>query len=209
LYGFDYAELISAGETLTQLKRTREEIEYSCQDRADLKNARYILNRSKTIATFYDPNQLRDAHGRWTGGGTLDGQKAVAHLVTKAKDFPPKRGEGQCATKVREAIEAGGIDIAKKDWRNSAKDYGDTLQKYGFDAEVKVGAHQGFPPKKKYTPQAGDVVVIQGTSTSPHGHMAMYSGKQWISDFKQRTFWPGREYSAEEPSYVIYRHKNP
>jgi hypothetical protein len=45
--------------------------------------------------------------------------------------------------------------------------------------------------------------------------MAMYDGTQWISDFLQtdmhdgkEAFWPGKEYRKEQPSYVIYRHRN-
>ena len=88
------------------------------------------------------------------------------------------------------------------------------VKKYGFDAVASASAKQGYPPPistdtpHEYTPQAGDVVVIQSTSTSKDGHMAMFSGKQWISDFEQKDFWPGKDCLKEKPSYVIYRHKN-
>ena len=190
----------------------------SDQDRADLEKARDILDRVKTIAAFYNPNQARDARGRWT---SLDVQKAVAHLVANALDpkdpsFDPRK-LGHCATKVREAIEAGGIVFDAKDRpkSGSSKDYGDKLKKYGFSEVVRVGDHRGYPPKG-YTLEAGDVVVIKpGAGTSPHGHMAMFSGHQWISDFRQSIrpgnkdgFWPGDAYREQEPRYVIYRHKN-
>jgi len=202
LYGSDNSELEWVRETLTRLESRRGDIGYSDRDRVDLNKARDILDRVQTIAAFYNPNQPRDAHGRWTSGGTLDVQKAVAKLE-RAGD----RSLHQCAKYVREAIEAGGIVFKEEDLPKShfAKHYGDTLEKYGFVNEAEASVGQGFPPNKSYTPKAGDVVVIQSTSTSPEGHMAMFSGKQWISDFKQREFWPGPDYREQKPSYVIYR----
>jgi hypothetical protein len=42
--------------------------------------------------------------------------------------------------------------------------------------------------------------------------MAMFSGKQWISNYKQTVsnsdktgFWPGGAYRDEKPRYTIYR----
>ena len=57
------------------------------------------------------------------------------------------------------------------------------------------------------SPQRGDVVVIQSIPGHPHGHMAMYDGEHWVSDFKQRTLYPGDSYRAYKPSYVVYRHQ--
>jgi len=205
LYGSDYSQMKCVRETLTRLETRRGDIGYSDQDHADPSKARDILDRAKAIAAFYNPSQPRDAHGRWT---SLDVQDTIAHLENAVKEHP-HTSQKLCATYVREAIAAGGIDFDKKDRppSGSAKDYGPTLEKYGFDAVPNTNGHQDYPPNG-YTPQAGDVVVIQSTSTSPDGHMAMYSGKQWISDFKQPDFWPNKTYADKKPSYVIYRHKN-
>jgi RHS repeat-associated protein len=74
--------------------------------------------------------------GRRTEGGrpaqsrySID--KAVAHLVDCAGD----KSTGLCATRVREAIEAGGVVLERTRY---AKDYGASLEKGGFGA-VKVG----------------------------------------------------------------------
>lgn len=76
----------------------------------------------------------------------------------------------------------------------SARNYGSSLAAVGF-YEVH-GA-----------PQRGDVVIIQGMPHHEDGHMAMYDGNIWISDFKQmHGFYPGPEYRAVKPSYKIYRH---
>lgn len=58
----------------------------------------------------------------------------------------------------------------------------------------------------KEQPMAGDIVVIQSyTGGSVHGHIQMYNGTQWVSDFKQSGFWPGSGYRKNEPSYSIFR----
>ena len=55
--------------------------------------------------------------------------------------------------------------------------------------------------------EAGDVVVIQPAMGHLHGHMAMYNGKIWISDFKQQNgLYPGEAYRKEKPVFKIYRY---
>ena len=62
-----------------------------------------------------------------------------------------------------------------------------------------------YPPAN-YTPQKGDVIVFERFPNHPDGHTAMYSGEQWISDFRQRTPWPNQsEAKNYGPSYKIYR----
>ena len=65
-------------------------------------------------------------------------------------------------------------------------------------------------PKEGYNPQKGDVVVFERPSgrswkkTSQWwGHIAMYNGEQWISDFKQKRMNP---YKQDVP-YRLYRSK--
>ena len=121
---------------------------------------------------------------------TWDVNKAVTHLKNHAKS----RSQGYCAKYVREAIEAGGISIRGP---ISAKDYGPFLKSAGFTEYSSV-------PPGGY--EAGDVAVIQKPDDQhEHGHMQMYSGAQWISDFKQQDFWPGSIYTEKTPSYKIYR----
>lgn len=76
-----------------------------------------------------------------------------------------------------------------------AKDYGISLERAGF-SEVLQGS----------TIQAGDVAVIQPyPGGNPSGHMAMYDGIIWISDFRQRSMYPGPGYRRTQPSFKIYR----
>ena len=64
--------------------------------------------------------------------------------------------------------------------------------------------------KKGYKPQKGDVVVFErplGRTWKKifqwRGHIAMYNGNQWISDFKQKNMNPYRK----DDSYRVHRYK--
>jgi hypothetical protein len=101
---------------------------------------------------------------------------------------------GHCARYVRLALDSGGLDTGGAPI--SAKDYGGFLRRKGF-ASVKLDG---------YDPIAGDVVVIQPyKGGSPHGHIAMYDGDDWISDFQQTDMWGGPGYRKAQPSYEILR----
>jgi hypothetical protein len=54
---------------------------------------------------------------------------------------------------------------------------------------------------KSYTPMKGDIMVFGNTSNHIHGHIQMYNGSNWISDFVQRTPYPWRDYG----NYSIFR----
>ncbi|HED4180838.1 TPA: C40 family peptidase [Enterobacter mori] len=113
---------------------------------------------------------------------------ALTHLRSRALG----RSHHECATFTREAIEAGGIRLERT---RNAKDYGPSLLRAGF-REVPSGSML----------RSGDVAVIQpypGGSSS--GHMTMYDGTQWISDFRQSSMYPGPGYRASHPAYKIYR----
>ncbi len=65
--------------------------------------------------------------------------------------------------------------------------------------------HGSNPPGRSVSlrpPMAGDIVVMQNTGTHVHGHIQMYNGEGWVSDFVQSDFWP---YSASRPTYQIFR----
>lgn len=124
-------------------------------------------------------------------GPVWDAGAAVKHLRANAQ----QHSQGRCAAATREAIEAGGGGVKLKR-TGSAKDYGPSLEAAGF-------LPMNFTPVGGY--QAGDVAVIQPIPKHPHGHMQMYDGRQWISDFVQRDFWPGPSYRAQRPAFTVYR----
>src|SRR4051812_1054787 len=103
---------------------------------------------------------------------TWNKEKALAHL----RDHAHTASLGLCARYTREAIEAGGLTLVPR--QESAKNYGTTLLLAGFRW-----------PRNSFI-QSGDVVVISGFKGQSHGHMAMFDGKKWISDFAQRSLYP-------------------
>ena len=120
--------------------------------------------------------------------------KAVEHLNSKAQPH----SLGQCAAYVRRAVEAGGVTLQH---HVSAKDYGSSLLHVGFNKIV--GSHASA----QYHHLAGDVAVIQPIEGHRHGHMTMFNGKEWVSDFVQHHgLYPGHSYRLSKPPYAIYRY---
>ncbi|SUI01810.1 Uncharacterised protein [Salmonella enterica subsp. indica] len=112
--------------------------------------------------------------------------------VNYVKTHAGSHSQGWCAEFTRKAIRAGGITLGHT-WHST--DYGPMLRRAGFTA---IGAYE--------TPREGDVIIIQPyAGGNPIGHMAIYDGAEWYSDFKQRDIWAGPGYQAARPSYTIYR----
>lgn len=121
----------------------------------------------------------------------FDIEKAVTALNTNAEP----NSIGRCARYVRMAINAGGVATPSNPV--SAKDYKGYLETLGFK-QVSTTSYE-----------KGDIAVFesfQGKSKfHEHGHIQMWNGTQWVSDFKQRDFWAGSDYRTYKPGHVIYR----
>lgn len=123
------------------------------------------------------------------------------------------RSLGKCAAYVRRAVEAGGVKIKIPPPRigNSASacDYGPSFEAVGFKP---VYSYTGSGPTDTAIipgQQAGDVVVIQPIDGHPHGHIALFNGTNWVSDFIQlRGFYPGQQYRNVKPAYILYRYND-
>ena len=77
----------------------------------------------------------------------------------------------------------------------AAKDYEPGLLKAGFriidinnDSELKKG----------------DVIIYDLTRTSPWGHIQVWTGRQWVSDYRQSSKYPDRTYYNLKPTYYRY-----
>jgi hypothetical protein len=126
------------------------------------------------------------------GRSGMDIDKAIDYLLTHAEEGSVHR----CARYVRLAImEGGGLKLAR--WPENAKDYGPTLTHHGF---MQI-------PAASCTLIKGDVCVFQPCKgTSAAGHIQMFTGDRWCSDFLQKNkFWPGSHYEKGPASYAIYR----
>ena len=139
---------------------------------------------------------------------------AADYATAHAKD----RQTGQCAKYVRAALNNAGIPLTPPPTRDGAsapwaRDYGPQLEKVGFTPIVDEPGTNGFGatyPPPDYMPQKGDVAVMDPPriSKTPAGHIAIYNGDQWVSDYKQDPLYgmyPGSIYGTKRPSFKIYR----
>lgn len=111
-----------------------------------------------------------------------------------ATENAEKKSVGMCALYVRKAINAGGIPL----WScGSAWRYNKVLTMLNF-GEVAVNEER----------KVGDIVVFQPIGGRKHGHIAIWNGRQWVSDFKQRNFIVHSDYTTEGAQWAIFRREN-
>lgn len=125
----------------------------------------------------------------------------------------------QCAKFVNRALRDGGVHLAQVKFRYpgdgpSACDYGEALEQAGF--EVFYDNTEDDLQCRAYHPIAGDIAVfmpiaaevINGLTISlhKHGHIQMYDGKAWISDFEQSGFFVGKDYRIKWGRFRVYRY---
>ncbi len=146
--------------------------------------------RRQNSTTHQQQDRARTASTPGAGGGrAINVDRAVSHLDANASD----RSQGHCLRSVREAIQAGGGNTGST---LSAKDFGPNLERAGFNS---VADHR----TAGYAPQRGDVAVFQSVPGHPHGHIAMYNGQQWVSDYRQDGFYANQAYRSG--SFTVYR----
>ena len=114
--------------------------------------------------------------------------KNAAEYVTKNAE---SKSVGLCAKYVRKAIVAGGIPLYQG---GDAWSYKYLLPLLGFK-EIE----------NENDKKVGDIVVFQPIGKRYFGHIAMWNGRQWISDFKQRSIIVHSDYSKDDCKYTIFR----
>lgn len=103
-----------------------------------------------------------------------------------------------CAKYVRMGIEAGGISTnGRPNWTWKYINYLPTI---GFKFIDKVDrSYQG--EKGPYKPQPGDIAVYtKGGNKNVPGHICMWTGAEWASDFRQRNMIV---YSNTQQAYIF------
>lgn len=103
---------------------------------------------------------------------------------------------GYCAKYVRKGLEAGGLDTTGRP--DEAREYGPFL--------IHLGAHH--VPNEDYLghEKLGDIVVIQPVEGhSEAGHIEMWDGQQWVSDFKQHHLSPYAGHTPDDLDFAVYR----
>lgn len=121
---------------------------------------------------------------------------AVNRLVRSAHST----SQHVCAKYVRLAMEAGGLNTTTRpDW---AWKYINWLPKQGWKLVAQCSTREEQATYTATQAQPGDVAVYQkpGAGGSQPGHICMWSGKNWISDFLQNRMGV---YSANVNAYIF------
>ncbi len=134
-----------------------------------------------------------------TGSTGMDVSRASAYALQHAKSS----SGGQCALYVRLALAAGGLTSFNANHPGYAYQYPSYLQNAGFTL-VSQGTYSPQIENKISGLQPGDVVVFQPIGSHKAGHIAIYTGTKWVSDYVQKTMSSNpSDYSGG--AYAIYR----
>ncbi len=116
-----------------------------------------------------------------------DIKKACEYITENAAP----RSKTWCAWHVMRAMHAGGCPI----YLLPAHCYSWLLPQFGFN-EID---------SDKFIPQKGDIAVFPAVKGHFWGHIQMWNGKQWVSDFKQKSFYAAKGYIGCK--YRLFRRK--
>lgn len=150
----------------------------------------WLVTYSRTKLSGYKFKEKKTA-----GQGGFNEDKAISYLKN---NFILPYGAGQCINHMVPALIEGGITGLNGKPIKAACLYGSILKNLGFVTVNRTNTYY-----------KGDIAIIQGYDGGKFcegsgvvcGHIQMYDGKQWISDFPQsRPFWPGKGYADATPS---------
>ena len=107
-----------------------------------------------------------------------DRYSAPAIAAANASRVARSSSTGYCARYVRKALQSAGYEFTPNP---SAYQYASrgTLAQAGF---AKISNNE--------QPQIGDVVVYDRSAKHPHGHIQIFDGSNWVSDFRQSSISP-------------------
>ena len=112
---------------------------------------------------------------------------AIKHLVSHAHSS----STGYCAAYVADALVAGGFKFKRQ-----ASAY-----MYRTNGILKGIGYREISKPSSF--KKGDITVTDRNSAHPDGHMAMWSGSKWISDFVQNSEYV---YRSNQPPVYYYRY---
>ena len=138
------------------------------------------------------PSYVPNSQSSETGMGN-----PMLNAMTFARQHAKKKSSGYCARYVANALEYAGIKFQRQPSAYMYHSNG-ILKKAGFG--LVSTSMSG------YSPQPGDVCVVGRFNNHKHGHICIYDGRNWISDFVQRTPSP---YSDGPGPLYFYRYGGP
>jgi hypothetical protein len=117
----------------------------------------------------------------------MDLIKIINNINNNAKE----KSTGRCARHVRIALQAGGVSL---------NGYGDNDNDGDVDAHDLLNVikkHKEFEQISNFIGSVGTICFLVNDIKHPYGHVCLYNGYQWISDFKQRNANPYKEFSGD------------
>lgn len=166
-------------------------------------SAKLYTNDLSSGAGGSSPAGTSNGTGGTVSGGSgksgLNVQGATSYARSHAKSAPT----GECALFVRQALGNGGGLKTFSGGVGNAYEFGGPLQRAGF-VQVYSSTYDPAASENLSGVQKGDVVVFQKVAGHPYGHVAIYDGSNWVSDYVQRTM-SSNPAQYKGGSYTIYR----
>lgn len=126
--------------------------------------------------------------------------ETINSFVTKVMSISTQKATGKCALHIRIGLEAAGFNFARQP---SAYMYANgTLSGIGFN---KIASGTTLEDLKSKVFKRGDIVVYDRSKNYPHGHIQVYTGTGWVSDFRQRYIYI---YTKEILPWTLWRHNS-
>jgi hypothetical protein len=114
----------------------------------------------------------------------------IGKFTQRLQNVTARTSSQKCAKSIRLALESAGARFNSHPV--AAADWGGTLTKIGYR---KIDASFDNPKK-------GDIYIIHRTNSHVYGHIAGYTGTNWVSDFRQAGY---AVYRNEKVNYSYYR----
>lgn len=171
---------VDLGETNIDLKYNNKLI-----DDESLKNTSLIESFNKNLLTEYSLGSSGMSNVQiGTFIPNANGFNIQNALVCGMMNCKPK-SIGRCAKYVRLMLEAGGLNTTGRPV--SACNYVNFLPKIGFRHIATITGKTLQAQWSSTNALPGDISVM---SHGKHGHICMFTGVQWLSDFPQNNMWP-------------------
>lgn len=152
----------------------------------------HLADTGSASSTSNIPSYVPSSQGSETGMGN-----PMLNAMRYSRKHAKSKSSGYCARFVANALEYAGIKFQRQPSAYMYHSNG-ILKKAGFG--LVSTSMSG------YSPQPGDVCVIGRFNNHKHGHICIYDGKNWISDFIQRNPSP---YSDGPGPLYFYRYGGP
>lgn len=120
----------------------------------------------------------------------VDGKFNIAAAINMGIHNAWSKSQGSCGKYVRYMLEAGfglGVDGLKGKTPGWACKYDGWLMKNGFRNILNINDRKSQTAWTHNEARPGDIAVMDhGT----YGHICMFNGSNWVSDFMQNNMWP-------------------